>query len=166
MKYQVLAELSQENPYPQSPYQFSDYTDVLTIYNQDRIPQEFALSADRITIGRVDSNDITLNDKAISRHHAVLERSDDGWWITDLGSTNGVLFGKTRIAANQAVRWSPDSKAHLGPFQLRWQRHLQDETDDRTQIHLPKELNSEGTLVKDSADFVEIKVPTDRRTID
>lgn len=169
MKYQVLAEHSQDNLYPQAPYQFSDYTDVLTIYNKDRIPQDFPLSADRITIGRVDTNDIALNDKAISRNHAVLERDDDGWWITDLGSTNGVLFGKTRISANQAVRWSPDSKAHFGPFQLRWQRHLQDEVDevdDRTQIHLPKNLTQDKTLVQDSAEFVEVKVRTDRRTID
>ena len=173
MEYHASIEASQSGQYPQAAYQVSPYTDILTIYNKDRIPQDFPLMADSVTIGRTDANDITLNDKAISRSHAKLERNDDGWWISDLGSTNGVLFGKTRIAPNQPVRWSPDSKVNLGPFQLRWQRHLQEDPDDRTQIHLPSNFveknievstNSTG-VVESSTDIVELRIRADRRSV-
>lgn len=165
MKYHTTVKSTQSDQYMQASYQFGAFTDVLTVYNKERVPQEFPLMSDRISIGRIEENDVTLNDKAISRHHAVLERNDEGWWITDLGSTNGVLFGKTRIAANQPVRWSPDSKVSLGPFKLRWQRHLQEAADDRTQIHLPQVPVTEELFGGDSAEFVELKLRTDKRTL-
>lgn len=162
MKYHAPVEASPI----QAPYQVGDYTDVLTVYNKDRIPQEFPMLSDRVTIGRVDSNDIALNDKAISRNHCVIERAEDGWWITDLGSTNGVMFGKTRIAPKQSVRWSPDSKVSLGPYKLKWQRHLQETEDDRTQIHMPKlVVDAREYAGGDSAEFVEVKLRTDRQSL-
>lgn len=44
---------------------------------------------DRITIGRTPNNDIVINDTSISRLHAYLRRSGDGWVVADAGSKNG-----------------------------------------------------------------------------
>ena len=51
---------------------------------------EFPLLSAPMTLGRDPTNDITIDSDAVSRRHARLDRSDSGWDITDLGSTNGL----------------------------------------------------------------------------
>jgi MoxR-like ATPase len=46
-------------------------------------------SLQTFTIGRSASNDARFNDPAISSHHARLDRTAQGWTITDLDSANG-----------------------------------------------------------------------------
>lgn len=53
--------------------------------------RSFALGDEALTIGRLASCQIVLDDPNASRRHAEVSRRDDGWWIVDLGSTNGTL---------------------------------------------------------------------------
>jgi Inner membrane component of T3SS, cytoplasmic domain/Domain of unknown function (DUF1707) len=57
----------------------------------------------RFTIGREAACDMMLADKTVSRWHASLEREDDGWLLTDLGSTNGTRLNGWRVNAPIAV---------------------------------------------------------------
>jgi ABC transport system ATP-binding/permease protein len=57
--------------------------------------REFPLLKDSVTIGREPDNDIVVGADVVSRHHAVLQKRDGGYLITDLGSTNGLnTFGQ------------------------------------------------------------------------
>lgn len=51
----------------------------------------------RFTIGRESACDMTLADDTVSRWHASLERSADGWLLADLGSTNGTRLNGWRV---------------------------------------------------------------------
>lgn len=51
--------------------------------------KEFLLSAAHSSIGRRDTCDIVLNDNSISRRHAQIEKNNEGFYISDLNSTNG-----------------------------------------------------------------------------
>jgi len=51
----------------------------------------------RLTIGRDRKNDIVLEDTAVSRQHAEIFPSLNGFYIRDLKSSNGVLVNQTRI---------------------------------------------------------------------
>ncbi|MDQ3892211.1 MAG: DUF3662 and FHA domain-containing protein [Actinomycetota bacterium] len=44
------------------------------------------------SIGRSEENDIVIQDPNVSRRHAQLSRSENGFIIEDLGSTNGTLL--------------------------------------------------------------------------
>jgi hypothetical protein len=44
------------------------------------------------TVGRSQENDIVIPDPNVSRKHARLTRSDNGYVVEDLGSTNGTLL--------------------------------------------------------------------------
>jgi pSer/pThr/pTyr-binding forkhead associated (FHA) protein len=50
---------------------------------------EYSLDAPVVTIGRSRSNDISLDDARVSRHHARIVRDDQGYLLEDLNSRNG-----------------------------------------------------------------------------
>jgi pSer/pThr/pTyr-binding forkhead associated (FHA) protein len=63
------------------------------------------LSDDRATIGKGAENKISLSgDPTVSRLHAVIERFDTGWCVSDLGSSNGTYLNGERIWAAQRLR--------------------------------------------------------------
>lgn len=50
-------------------------------------------------LGRGTDCDVLLHDSQASRRHAELRRSENGWVLVDLGSTNGTFAGGQRLAA-------------------------------------------------------------------
>ena len=60
-------------------------------------------------IGRSRECDIVLDDAGVSRRHAEIRPSLDGWTVRDLGSTNGMhvngllLEGKHELAAGDRI---------------------------------------------------------------
>lgn len=54
---------------------------------------------DRYVIGRKGDVDILLEDPQSSRYHAELIKTDTGWRITDLGSTNGTLLNNQPVSS-------------------------------------------------------------------
>jgi FHA domain/DUF1707 SHOCT-like domain len=69
-------------------------------------------SQSRFTIGRESACDMTLADDTVSRWHASLERSADGWLLADLGSTNGTRLNGWRV--NQPTWVRPGDMVSFG----------------------------------------------------
>ncbi|MCL4252871.1 MAG: FHA domain-containing protein [Anaerolineae bacterium] len=65
--------------------------------------QVFELTKDAITLGRDITNDITINDPEVSRHHLRITRGADGYTIEDLGSTNGTFINGQRLTGSRAM---------------------------------------------------------------
>jgi pSer/pThr/pTyr-binding forkhead associated (FHA) protein len=64
----------------------------------------FELSKDRMTIGRKDENDITINwDQAVSRRHAEVELVSGCWFVTDLDSANGTFVNGAKVEQKRAL---------------------------------------------------------------
>lgn len=62
---------------------------LVQIYPTNVVDGLVRLEKEEITIGRDQSNDLTLSDGNVSRFHARLERGEEGYWLVDSGSTNG-----------------------------------------------------------------------------
>lgn len=54
----------------------------------------------RLFIGRHAHNTIALPDLRVSGVHALLQQTESGWWIEDLGSTNGTWINDRRVNAS------------------------------------------------------------------
>jgi sigma-B regulation protein RsbU (phosphoserine phosphatase) len=93
--------------------------------------RQVPLDRDRIRMGRSSDNDLSFpSDMSLSRHHLVLERSDDGWYVEDLGAKNRTMLngrridGKTlltsgdRISAGQVVMVFGGTKSSTGPVEF------------------------------------------------
>ena len=73
------------------------------------------LSGERVTIGRSRECDVVVDDPNISRKHAEVRRTIDGWLVADLGSTNGIKVNGRRV--KDAVL-SPGDEITLGLISL------------------------------------------------
>ena len=60
----------------------------------DQGTTEFTLDKEFLTIGRSSNNDIAIDAPVVSRQHARLERTHNGYKIVDLGSANGLKYNK------------------------------------------------------------------------
>jgi predicted component of type VI protein secretion system len=68
------------------------------------------------TIGRSRDCEIVLEDTGISRRHADIRPSGEGWTLEDLGSTNGVLVNGQRVAG--ARQLSAGDRVELGSTEI------------------------------------------------
>ena len=48
-------------------------------------------------VGRDHDCDVPLANRSVSRRHALLEKTTDGWILRDLGSANGTFLGGGRV---------------------------------------------------------------------
>ena len=72
------------------------------------------------TLGAEPGNDLVLKDDLVSGRHARLRWDGAGWWVEDLGSTNGTFVNGERIVALTAHRLALGAHIQLGEtvFQL------------------------------------------------
>lgn len=66
--------------------------------------ETFPLDADEITIGRGEENAIVLSTAEVSRNHAVLTKTEGGYMIRDLGSTNGTFVDKKEVGGKYLLK--------------------------------------------------------------
>lgn len=71
-----------------------------------------------VTIGRVDSNDIPLDDVSVSRFHAWLQEDSKGWVLCDAESKNGTFLDGQRLAEKQKVQLKDKAKLRFGEVEV------------------------------------------------
>jgi len=86
----------------------------------------FALNGDVVTIGRDAASSIVLEDVGMSRKHAQLTPTGDGWVIEDLQSKNGVRVGGELITKHTL---KAGDEIRLGEAKLRFMPEIQDVSD-------------------------------------
>ena len=80
----------------------------LVVVSSNFAGQEFVLDKAAVVIGRTDENDVVVNHRSISRHHAKVVREGGHYHIVDLQSANGVRvngeeYGKVELRKGDHV---------------------------------------------------------------
>jgi putative nucleotidyltransferase with HDIG domain len=73
---------------------------------------------DLLRIGRQDTLDIVLHDPSVSRRHAEILPTDQGWVLCDLGSSNGTYLNGELLSKIQGLL-RPDDLIQVGELSLR-----------------------------------------------
>ena len=63
-----------------------------------RTLREIEMTRSRLLVGRSDHNDVSVNSRYISRHHALFVRQGSATFLMDLNSTNGTYINSQRVS--------------------------------------------------------------------
>ena len=69
----------------------------------------------RLSIGRAEDAGLRLQDKTVSRHHALIEKKADGFYLKTLSTTNPVVVNKHKISEKRLFN---GDLANIGTFTL------------------------------------------------
>ena len=72
----------------------------------------------KITIGRESDNDVVVDNKLASRHHAVIQKIKDAYFVKDANSTNGTYINGVKIPPDKYVKLNPGDKVTIGNMSL------------------------------------------------
>ena len=70
----------------------------LVVTNNGSVIRELSMDKPRLLIGRSEHNDISIDSRFISRHHALLVRHGSSTFLMDLNSTNGIMVNARRVS--------------------------------------------------------------------
>lgn len=77
----------------------------------------FVVNQSPFVIGRSPKCDVVVPEEGVSRHHCQIEVEESEIWITDLGSTNGVMIDGIKIEPNKKTKWLTYLTLSFGPVQ-------------------------------------------------
>ena len=102
----------------------------LIMIKGDFIGQVYELENDVTMIGRSDDAELVVSDISMSRKHAMIVDRADGFYVSDLGSTNGCWVNRDEV--KEPTKLEEGDKVTLGNVVFKFS--YQDEDD--TQYHL------------------------------
>lgn len=100
------------------------------------LEQTYPLRQGDQRVGSLESNDVFLARRGVSRHHAVLRVEDNELWVEDLGSKNGTFVNDQRIGTSRVTL---GSKIRFGPVALYFQEFHQDDAELAISFERPSE---------------------------
>jgi len=102
--------------------------------------KRFPVKAATVNIGRADHNDVVITDPSVSTSHARIQRRDNVWMLSDVGSTNGTYVEGERVTGESPL--SPGATVRFGEVAVLWEPFDQ----------LPSSLTP-GTRVAEAVDL-------------
>jgi ABC transport system ATP-binding/permease protein len=89
----------------------------MLVLTTDLAGTEFKLDKASLVIGRTDENEVVLNHRSISRHHAEVVREGEHYTIVDLQSANGVRVNGEDY---ERIELNPGDVVELGHVKIRF----------------------------------------------
>jgi ABC-type multidrug transport system ATPase subunit/pSer/pThr/pTyr-binding forkhead associated (FHA) protein/ABC-type transport system involved in multi-copper enzyme maturation permease subunit len=93
-------------------------TTVVLEISRDGETHRVSLVGGKAAIGRAEDNDIVLDDRRVSRHHARIEHRNGSYWITDLGSGNGTQRNGDEIEPKVACPLEEHDTVRVGGYTI------------------------------------------------
>ena len=121
----------------------------IVISHQGRSPRYVSMDQPRFRIGRAKNNDLVLSSQDVSRHHAFLEKTEEGWELTDLGSSAGTYWKRIKLEPDQGRLWPARETIQIGSYFLHWESAVDVEVVEESDI--VQEQNTELFLIPDGA---------------
>ena len=84
---------------------------------QGKLVDRMIIDQPRLMLGRHDQNDLLLDNRFVSRHHALLVAREDGIYVVDLRSTNGTFVNGEQVHKHAL---QDGDVLQIGHFRLRY----------------------------------------------
>lgn len=150
----------------------------------DKVIERIVTEKKRISIGRTNDNDIVLENKGVSRKHAMIEFNSNAAVIIDNESLNGtfvnnrkiteevlrdqdtIMIGKYQLVYRRDADQVADEIADLdGTMVLNTKKHKELLENDRMERELVAKYGGSVLVGEENADFSEFRLDRDVTTI-
>lgn len=115
------------------------------------------LNTDRLTIGRDPGNTVVLSHPQVSAHHALLEKVENGYRLTDTNSTNHIYVNGQRTA-QQLLRTGDEIR--IGPYLFTYTGAELKQYDESNHIRIDalqlKKVGNNATILLDD---ISLSIP-------
>ena len=98
-----------------SPEELEGGRGVLIVKRGPNAGSKFFIDTEGTVIGRHPDSDIFLDDVTVSRKHAEIRRSDEGFALHDVGSLNGTYVNRERV---EEASLASGDEIQVGKFKL------------------------------------------------
>lgn len=88
--------------------------DAFLVGNGEKIPLKKGMN----TFGRKSENDVVIADPYVSGRHGIIEISEEGNFLTDVGSTNGTVINDVKLVPNMKTTLSSTDVIKLGSLEF------------------------------------------------
>lgn len=99
----------------------------LVMIKGDYVGEVYELTNDVMMLGRSDEVDLAISDSSISRRHAMIVQRVDGFFVSDLGSTNGTFVNRELVRS--ARRLAEGDKITVGSITYKFTYQDEDDTE-------------------------------------
>ena len=79
------------------------------------------LDGEEWSLGRSDGCDITIDDTKASRKHCIITKSENQFFITDLGSSNGTYLNQKKMKANKIAPLNSGDQIAIGRVKIEFE---------------------------------------------
>lgn len=117
---------------------------LLLLTNNGEITQEFVVDQPNIIIGRSPQSNVIIDNGDVSRAHAQIVSTPNGFFVSDMGSTNGTFLNGAAIKAKQMFQLKSNDQVNLGNVSLMFQ--IVPETFPNAETAIEPDYNYNSTL--------------------
>ena len=86
----------------------------LIVTRGPNVGDSYVLTKRISTLGRDEACAVRIDRDGVSRNHAQICRDEDGWSVTDLGSTNGTIVNGEPVTERRLAAHHPHRKDRHG----------------------------------------------------
>ena len=116
----------------------------------EQVLKEIPLEGPQMTVGRKPDNDLVIDNPAVSGHHARVVKEEGGFFIEDLGSTNGTFLNDAKV---QKQKLKNADQINVGKHALIFQDEVAPPPPPPPPV---KESGSDKTMILDTAKHKEL----------
>jgi len=144
----------------------------LTLLLGRRTMQAYDFKQESIIVGRDDGADVLIDNPSVSRRHAEIRLTDNGWVVQDLGSSNGTFLRGGKIDGPQSIglgdeigfgKFSIIFGKALGEGEVPVQKPSPDTPAPPAPAHKPMMAGTEGTMHINPHEVKELLKEADRK---
>lgn len=151
---------------------------------EDKLIERIVTEKKRITIGRTTDNDIVLENRGVSRKHAMIEFNENAAVIIDNESLNGTFVNNRKITEEvlrdadiisigkysllyhtNSTAPADEAASYDGTMVLNTKAHKQRLEVDRVERQIVEKYGGSVLLGEENADFLEFKLDREVTTI-
>jgi len=136
----------------------------LTLLIGRKAMQVYDLEKETILIGREDDADVVIDNPSVSRKHAQIRKEGAGWFVEDLGSSNGTFLHGEKITSARPLK--EGDEIGFGKFSVVFGKAVGDAVDQVVAKPAPKPTSTDsvgGTMQIKSHEVKELLKDAERK---